>query len=592
MSLLTTASLVVTPNAYKEGKLYSVIPSDGSGDFTFTRATTGTRVNEAGLVELVPYNLMKYSEQFDNAIYTKGNVTATANSETAPNGTLTADTITGNGSSSLHSVIQNSSIVSGTTYTTSIYAKKGTNNFVQIVGSSVIYPATVFANFDLENGVVGSLGAATTSSIESVGNGWYRCSMTATATVSATSAAFFVILIDNASSSRAEVNTLATSVYLWGAQLVEGTNALPYQKTETRLNIPRIDYSLGGCPNILLEPQRTNIALQSSSFDSATWTKSALTVTANNAISPSGVQDADLVTANGATSQHYVLQTVTAGAKTYSVFAKMGTQRYIQILTSGTAAPVANFDLQDGVANMVGSNSTASIIDFGNGWWRCILQTNDSLAGTFYINYANSLTMGRFGATISSGTLYLWGAQAEVGRYPTSLIPTQAATVTRNADVISKTGISSLINSEEGVLYAEIKGFISLDTIEPNRYITLTNGTSNERVALLLGGNVNQLRAIIYSSTQSINLSFTTSLTDVKQYNKLAVKYKSGDYAFFLNGVKIGGSIITNAFPANTLTDLSFNIGGGTQPFRGYAKDVIVYNTALTDAELATLTTI
>ena len=66
MSLLDTASLIVTPNGYKEGKLYSVIPSDGSGDLSVTRATTATRVNSQGLVELVPYNLINYSEQFDN----------------------------------------------------------------------------------------------------------------------------------------------------------------------------------------------------------------------------------------------------------------------------------------------------------------------------------------------------------------------------------------------------------------------------------------------------------------------------------------------------------------------------------------------
>jgi hypothetical protein len=77
MSLLDTASLIVTPNAYKEGKLYSVIPSDGSGDFTFTRATTATRVNSSGLVELVPYNLLTYSEQFDNAAWVKQNGTIT-----------------------------------------------------------------------------------------------------------------------------------------------------------------------------------------------------------------------------------------------------------------------------------------------------------------------------------------------------------------------------------------------------------------------------------------------------------------------------------------------------------------------------------
>jgi hypothetical protein len=184
------------------------------------------------------------------------------------------------------------------------------------------------------------------------------------------------------------------------------------------------------------------------------------------------------------------------------------------------------------------------------------------------------------------------GFQVEQGSYATSYIPTNGSTVTRLADVCNNAGSSDLINSTEGVLYAEIKGFISHDTIEPNRYITITNGTSNERVALLLGGNSNQLRAIIYSSTQSINLSFTTSLTDVKQYNKLAVKYKSGDYAFFLNGVKIDSSTITNYFSENTLNDLSFDVGGGTQQFRGNVKCVAVFKEALSDSELQKLTTI
>ena len=54
MSLLNSASLCVTPNAYKEGTLYSVIPNTSLGDMTVVRATTATRVNSAGLVELVP----------------------------------------------------------------------------------------------------------------------------------------------------------------------------------------------------------------------------------------------------------------------------------------------------------------------------------------------------------------------------------------------------------------------------------------------------------------------------------------------------------------------------------------------------------
>ena len=90
MSLLDTASLIVTPNGYKEGKLYSVIPSDGSGDFTFTRATTATRVNSDGLVELVPYNLVKYSQDFSNAVYSKSAGTTLTHSQTDPNGGNTA----------------------------------------------------------------------------------------------------------------------------------------------------------------------------------------------------------------------------------------------------------------------------------------------------------------------------------------------------------------------------------------------------------------------------------------------------------------------------------------------------------------------
>mgnify|MGYP000875625852 CR=1 FL=1 len=100
MSLLDTASLIVTPNGYKEGTLYSVIPSDGSGDMSVVRATTATRVNSAGLVELVPYNLFEYSEQFNNAAWNNtSGVTITANSAIAPNGTMTADRLVGTGGS-------------------------------------------------------------------------------------------------------------------------------------------------------------------------------------------------------------------------------------------------------------------------------------------------------------------------------------------------------------------------------------------------------------------------------------------------------------------------------------------------------------
>jgi len=77
--LLNSASLVMIPSGYKEDVVYSQIPTDGSGDLSFTRASNGTRVNSAGLVEVVPWNLALQSETFDNASWVKSNSTITAN---------------------------------------------------------------------------------------------------------------------------------------------------------------------------------------------------------------------------------------------------------------------------------------------------------------------------------------------------------------------------------------------------------------------------------------------------------------------------------------------------------------------------------
>ena len=520
----TPSFILPSAPVYEEGTLYGLelygsnfVPSPMS----FTRATTATRVNSAGLVELVPYNLLQQSNTFNNAIWQLiGTPTITANYDTNPlTGENDAWRFQSSGNSQrIYQVLNNSFC------TFSLYAKG--SGIIRIRDSSSTHITTL----------------TLTSS-------WQR---------------FLIYIPASFTNVQISASTGGCDATIYGAQLVEGADPLPYLKTETRLNRPRVDFSLPGCPNLLLEPQRTNLVFYSEDFSNAYWTKQAgITATYNTTetLSPDGTYNATKFVGNGTTG---VLKT------SISVSGVVSRSVYLKSVTGTTTATFKEPNTN------VPSPITLTIT---NEWQRfeMIGDNGSSLQGLQIDD-------------ITSDGIYMWGAQLELGSYSTSYIPTTSASVTRNADVASKTGISSLINSEEGVLYAEIKGFISQDTIEPNRYITLTNGTSNERVALLLGGNNNQLRAIIYSSTQSMNLSFTTSLNDVKQFNKLAVKYKSGDYAFFVNGVKIDGSIITNAFPANTLTKLSFDVGDGTQQFRGYAKDVIVYNTALTDDQLEALT--
>jgi hypothetical protein len=255
MSLLDSASLCVTPNAYNVSKLYSVVPNTTLGDMDVVRATTATRVNSAGLIESVAINvprldytggscpsilvepartnLVLYSEQFDNASWTKVNTSATANTTSAPDGTVTADTITGIGALGLRLVQTNTiAFTASTSYSLSVFAKKGTNDFIQLFVPLGI--GGMFANFNINTGVVGTLGTVTgttpTSSITNFGGGWYRCTINFTANATTGNVASIGI-VTSASATRAETNTLTTSVILWGAQVEAGANATSYIPT-------------------------------------------------------------------------------------------------------------------------------------------------------------------------------------------------------------------------------------------------------------------------------------------------------------------------------------------------------------------------
>jgi hypothetical protein len=560
MSLLDNASLLLTPNAYKEGKLYSVIPSNGNGDFTATRATTATRVNAAGLVDLVPYNLVSYSQQFQNTSWLTGGggpSVFTDNFSEAPNGTTTASRWT---AANLNSQVRQNLAIINTTMTISVWMRSN-------VGTKT---ATIFIN---DSAVVSTI-TVTTS--------WQRFTLTGAVGASLLGAG-------RCGFSNNSILTTSDYIEVWGAQLVEGTSARDYLRTETRLNIPRVDYSLGGCPNILLEPQRTNLALQSSSFDNATWVKTATTITANSTTSPSGIVDADTLTANGASTGHQCQQAIntTSGvAYTISFYLKKDTNNFAQIFGSGAAFGVnafANFDLNNGVLGSVGSGTTSAITSVGNGWFRCSITATATatVSGSFSVFLVTSATAARAETNTLSTSIFLWGAQLEAGAYSTSFIPTTTASVTRNADSITRNNIftNGLITASGGTWFVDLRNnrVLTRDASVNTLFLADTNtGATNGFVFR----NQGTLRLSLSKRVAGSEIGLFTTTTDTC---KIAIKWNGTTADVFFNGFK---QITATAF---TATALEFLIGQA-QDVPKYINSMALFPTPLTDTQCIALT--
>ena len=237
--LLHEASLVLLPSTYGEGRLFSQKPVyNSNGTFTVTRATTATRVNSDGLVELVPYNLLSYSEQFGSGIWFKSGTLITPNATIAPNNSLTAYKVAlATGADPLSptgiGLSKNQTITSGV-YTYSIFAKAGERNIIRWrdAGFSGNYLVVNLLDGTFTNGQPTRF---VNPQVIPYDNGWYRIIFT-TGTI--TNPSLYPLRFG----TTGQIGDGVSGGFVWGAQLVEGTNALPYQKTETRLNIPRIDY--------------------------------------------------------------------------------------------------------------------------------------------------------------------------------------------------------------------------------------------------------------------------------------------------------------------------------------------------------------
>jgi hypothetical protein len=421
----------------------------------------------------------------------------------------------------------------------------------------------------------------------------------------------FIQAVDSLAATRFDTTSSTGTLIAFGYQLEVGDIATAYIPTTTAAvsvgpvsNVPRLDYLGSTCPRLLLEPQRTNLALFSEQFDNAAWTKGDLTVSANNATSPDGFTNADRMVETTATGQHLAFQSLTVAngsTYTFTIFLKAQQRNAVSLqLADDSNRFTTLFDVSAGTILTTRNTGTPvgtsnSIVNYGNGWYRCSITMTQSAGTTmiphFALSNSNTPTWDGFDFPTYAGNtangLLAYGAALELGAYATSYIPTLAASVTRVADAASKTGISSLIGQTEGTLFMEI----DFDNIDkgPQQLMEL-HQDANNRFGLAIFydsfANTNPIQIYqFYAGGLEVNIQTIPNTGKVKA----AVGYKSNDWVFYVNGQQIGTDTSASVPTTSTLY-LGYN--GSTYQIGNGINQALLFKTRLTNAQIQELTSL
>jgi hypothetical protein len=434
------------------------------------------------------------------------------------------------------------------------------------------------AYINLSDGSIGTTGVfVIEAKTENLGGGWYRCSMTYSGTAT----------IVRAYPAQANGNLTATSgnIYIQDAQLEKSMVATDYIETGASTaqagileDMPRLDYSGGAsCPSLLLEPQRTNLCIQSEYAGS--WSPSGTgTITENAAVSPEGVQNAFTLndTSNGAYYRIERNVSVSAGDNTLSVFIKKttGALSHYAGVQLDTNRKYVIIDTTNGTWAEAGGteNDFIDIQDFSADYWRVIIR-NNLLAGSTRVALWPALsTDGGTIAVGATGENTFYGIQVESGSYPTSYIPTYGSSVTRGVETTSTLTLPEPL-TDNYTLFFDFK-----ELNAGNGWISFFDSSNGGVYSFYsFGGHYD-----VYNGSAFI--VDTSAAPD----GKIALKQSGSSVKIFVNGVDK-----TKAGATANLTDIA-KFAFGTKPSSnsGTLNQMLIFPTALTDSECIALTTI
>ena len=329
------------------------------------------------------------------------------------------------------------------------------------------------------------------------------------------------------------------------------------------VNVPRIDYTNGSCPSLLVEGQRTNLKSYSDYMSTLGWVRGSGVIYTENQLSPQNLNNALLaegLTGTGLVSIGSIASNVavTSGVTyTFSIYAKLKT------VSSN------NFRIRI-KSNSSSTNFYTNTLLTTDSWKRVSLTVTVPIGDTNF-----DLSIGTLSGTID---VYLFGAQIEQGSYASSYIPTVASTVTRNADIISNNNLIS-----KGLIINDYVLFIDItNPILGSQFILDSRDISSLRTGII---RVDGTTASVTDITGGSSLSILNVLTIGK--GKMCLKRTGNVISFFANGVKCASTTTTTAGTINTL---STGVTNSTVP--SYINSIVLFPTALTDTECIQLTTL
>ena len=605
---------------------------------TFARTTTAYYYDNKSAA-LAEQNLLLYSNTLTNAVWTPTGMITSVQNVTDPTGTANnAWTIQTSASNTYHSTgtTTTQNLATGVVYTASAYLQAGTSNFASLSCGGVASSAWATVTFNLTSGSVGvgqysSNGTmavvANSALITQVGStNWYRCSFQYTTSIAAPVG--LGVGVNNTATPTITVygvqnwNAAGTeTILVYGAQIEQAKNLTTYTPTvytattatavntytptlqTAAINAPRFDYdpvtrqSLG----LLLEQQSQNLALYSSDYTNAAWTKGGVTITAAADISPDGMQNAQLMVSNTASSSKYIQQspTFTASAYTFSVYAKnyaATAQNFLQLTTTSNGNCYANFDLISGTAGTIsgGANIISSgIQSVGNGWYRCSITWTAGAGSGANINIlqSNSITAAQNVAFTGNGFngVLIWGAQLEAAPSATSYIANPSNTAnTRTVDSASMTGtnFTSWYNYSGGTVYVEAASGNPTTATSPTS-VWFTDGSTTNQIGFWISTTgVNTYAKINNVAVQNLNVSLP-SASVANTFYKTSWYFSTAG-----NGVSSAGQTATTyatAIVAPAITTLNLGSQAGQSLINGRIKKFAYYPAVLTNTQIQSL---